>query len=354
MSNKLEILNIIEETPYSRSITFKIPENLKSSYKFLPGQYLTLTFEIDRVKHKRCYSISSCPFTEPNLTIAVKRVKGGFISNYLNEAVKVGDAITVEKPLGNFKIEAGGFFKFNHYVFFAGGSGITPILSMIQAVLHKESFAKVLLFYGNEDEHNIIYRAKLDQLLSKYPGKLNVVHVLKNAPAGWAGASGLLNQQNCASLLEKHVKSVSKSKYYICGPLPMMEQVQAALKAAGVNNNQINIEYFTAPASDKVESSDLDISTPNKKDVILWIDGKQHLVTISKKENIIAAAIRADIDAPYSCRTGACSTCKAKLIKGQVHMDVTTGLSAQELADGYILCCQSTPLTADVEVEFVN
>lgn len=354
MSVKLEVLNIIEETPASRSITFKIPESEKNNFKFLPGQYLTLVFEIDGVKHKRCYSISSCPYTEPNLTIAVKRVSGGFISNHLNDSVKVGDFIVVEKPFGNFKINVGGFFKFSNYVFLAGGSGITPILSMIQAVLLKESFAKVTLIYGNHDEQNIIYRNKLEQLKAKYGDKLNVVHVLNQAPPSWTGATGLLNKQTCKALLEQHVKSIAKAKYYICGPVGMMEEAQACLADLSVSKDNIHLEYFTAPAASKANQEELNNATPGKKEVIAWIDGQKHILTLTKKENIIAAAIRADVDAPYSCRTGACSSCKAKLISGKVTMDITTGLSDEELEEGYILCCQSQPLTSEVEIEFAS
>lgn len=354
MSNTLEIVNITEETSSSRSITFKIPSNLKEAYKFLPGQYLTLVFEIDGVKHKRCYSISSCPFTEPDLTIAVKRVKGGLISNYLTDTVKVGDTLTVEKPLGNFKIKVGGFLSFNNYVFFAGGSGITPVLSMIQAVLLKESFAKVVLFYGNEDQQNIIYKEKLEQLQAKYSGKLTLVHVLNTPPANWQGVQGIMNQATCQQLLQKYVKSVQKAKYYICGPQAMMDEVQASLKSAGVDKGNINLEYFTVlPQSSTVED-ELSVDENVKKQVVAWIDGKRHELILNKKENIIAAAIRANIEPPYSCRTGACSSCIAKLIKGKVTMDVITGLTEKEIADGYILCCQSHPTTAEVEVEFVN
>jgi ring-1,2-phenylacetyl-CoA epoxidase subunit PaaE len=354
MVKELEIINVIRETQESSSITFRVPDAIKKDFKYYPGQYLTFVLNIGGEMIKRSYSISSCPFTEKDITVAVKRVQNGVMSNYINDNLKVGDKVSIEGPAGNFRLDAGGFFKFGSYVFFAGGSGITPVISMIKAVLAKERFSKVTLYYANRDARSVIYDARLKELIARYEKKINVQYILENPEPSWKGLSGILNKDKCMELVRNSGLSVSGSSYYICGPKPMMDVVVESLTALGVGKKKINLEYFSAPGSDTSAFNPLDITDTTLKKITAVVDGKEKGFELRPQQNILEGAIAADLDVAYSCREGVCSSCKGQLLAGEVKMKESHGLTEKEKAQGYILTCQSYVVTPAAKVKFCN
>jgi ring-1,2-phenylacetyl-CoA epoxidase subunit PaaE len=355
MLNEFEVVAVVNETSDCSSITLRVPESRRADFMYYPGQYLTFELNVGSEKLKRSYSISSCPYTEKDITVAVKRVKGGLVSNYINDNVKVGDKLKVDGPDGNFKIKAGGFFSFRSYVFFAGGSGITPIISMIKAVLAKERFSKVTLFYANRDTCSIIYNSRLSELGELYGKRFTVKYILQNPPVEWNGESGMLDRNICSSLLTKSGLSVQKSSYYICGPRPMMDIVISSLRSLGVPDSKINLEYFSgsksASASVAVSEESDDKSV---RKVTAVVDGKERQFELQYNQNVLEGALKADLDVAYSCREGICSSCKGQVLSGEVRMAESHGLTDSEKEKGYILTCQSYVVTPELKVKFCN
>lgn len=347
----LKVVDVVRETADAVSIAFEVPSNLKQDYKYKQGQYLTLKFNINGNELRRSYSICSCPIDENELRVAVKQVKDGRISTYINSTVKVGDMIEVMIPMGNFYTEMNANNKKN-YVLFAGGSGITPMLSILKTVLKAEPNSTVTLLYGNNDEASIIFKNQINQLESTNANRLKVVHVLNNAPVGTAPQLvGLMTKDKNIELLKAYVNIDSDNEYFICGPTPMMDNAMAALKELKVDENKIHIEYFTSPVNADEIAKNASTSVAGVTASII-LDGDQHDVVLEPNETVLEAAIRIGLDAPYACQGGSCCTCRALLEKGEVDMAVNYALSASEVKKGYILTCQSRPKTPTLVVNY--
>lgn len=347
----LKVVDVVRETADAVSIAFEVPNNLKQEYKYKQGQYLTLKFNINGSELRRSYSVCSSPLDENELRVAVKQVKDGRISTHINTTVKVGDMIEVMIPMGNFYTEMNANNKKN-YVLFAGGSGITPMLSILKTVLKAEPNSTVTLLYGNNDEASIIFKNQLDALVANNATRLKVVHVLNNAPAGTSQQLvGLMTKEKNTELLKAFVNINSDNEYFICGPTPMMDNAMAALKELNIDENKIHIEYFTSPVNAD-EIAKPTIAAPTGATASIILDGDQHDVILEPNETVLEAAIRIGLDAPYACQGGSCCTCRALLEKGEVDMAVNYALSASEVKKGYILTCQSRPKTATVVVNY--
>jgi ring-1,2-phenylacetyl-CoA epoxidase subunit PaaE len=284
------------------------------------------------------------------LRVAIKKVKDGRVSSFINDTIKPGDMLDVMVPMGNFFTEMNAANKKN-YVLFAGGSGITPMFSIMKTVLKAEPQSKVILFYGNNDEPSIIFQKQIEQLAIAFSDRLNVVHVLNTPPANHPLLlQGLMTKEKDISLVENYVGLNANNEYFICGPGPMMENVVAALKELKVNEAQIHIEYFTAPVNDNEVIPSANETTGAAATII--IDGEEHKVIMEEGESVLEAALRIGLDAPYACQGGSCCTCRALLQDGKVEMRVNYALSASEVKQGYILTCQSRPTTASVVVNY--
>ena len=346
--NKLKIAEVRKETADSVSISFDVPKDLKQDYKFIQGQYLTLKLNVNGEELRRSYSLCSAPFDD-ELRIAIKKVPNGKGSVWLNEKIKKGEELEVMTPMGKFYSELNPSNKKN-YVLFAGGSGITPMMSIIKATLKQEPNSKLTLFYGNRDEESVIFKKELEELASKN-SNLKVYHILEKG-AGDELYSGMLTQEKTKALIEKNISLNDNNEFFICGPGPMMESVKQALKHLDVNNSRIHIEYFTAAeeAASKIPDHKMPL-IESKVKVIL--DGEEKIFTLSPSgDSILDAAINADMDVPFACKGAVCCTCKAKLVEGKVHMEMNYALSDDEVAAGYILTCQSHPLTPTVIVDY--
>ena len=365
--HQLKVATVRYETTAAVQIGFQIPEKKKADFQFIPGQYLTISLTINDKKVRRAYSICSATH-EPIISILVKRIDGGLVSNFLNDEVKVGDSFEILPPNGHFKLDASINEKHTYY-FFGAGSGITPLFSMITSILENSPHTDCHLLYGNRDEDNIIFQKKLDRFQLVYKDRFVLKYLLsqpkKRKPAGlfnflkppkveWKDDIGRIDLKAIDRFMNKE-KGTNQSidGYFICGPGPMIEATYNSLVDLNIDDKLIHREYFSAPLADAsaITSISADVEPINAK-VKVILEGKEIDLNINDHTNIVQALLDKNIEPPYSCLSGTCSTCMAKLEKGKVAMDVSIGLEEDEKENGFILTCQSHPLTEEVVVNY--
>lgn len=357
--HQLEVSKVNQETKDTVSVSFKVPNDLKENFSFKQGQYLTLRLTVNGENINRSYSLCSSPFTDEELTVAVKRVEGGRGSNFINDQVKAGDSIQVMEPMGRFHSELNPSNE-KHYILFGGGSGITPMMSIIKSVLYVEPKSKITLFYGNRDIDSIIFKDALNKLQEENPDRLGVVHIIDQIPSDWGGYHGMMKQDMVLRLLrEKTNLSFGNAEFFICGPSPMMAEVKHALGTMGIPDEQVHIEYFTAKdPSDEVESASVGSSDGAEEEISgnttvkIIYDGKEREFEMDPDQTVLEAALDAGYDPPYACMVAACCTCRAKLLGGRVEMDDRESLTDDEIEEGYVLTCQSHPRTHGVVLNY--
>jgi|SRR4051812_31697197 len=347
--NSLQVVDVVRETPDAVSVAFQVPEQLKKDYTFKQGQYLTLKFKINGEELRRSYSICSS-YYENELRVAIKKVKDGRVSTHIFNNLKKGDTIDVMTPMGNFFTEMNTANK-KTYVLFAGGSGITPMFSILKTALKDEPQSRITLFYGNNDESSIIFKNKIEEFAVANADRLNVVHVLNEAPAGHPELlKGLMTKEKNIQLIKNYVDANASNEYFICGPGVMMDNVVAALKELKTDESKVHIEYFSSPVSTEEIKPSAAVAKGAVATII--IDGEEHKIELQENEAILEAALRVGLDAPYACQGGSCCTCRALLQDGKVEMAVNYALSASEVKQGFILTCQSRPTTPTVVVNY--
>jgi ring-1,2-phenylacetyl-CoA epoxidase subunit PaaE len=345
--NHLKVQSVVSETPDAVSVSFEVPDSLLVNYQYKPGQYTTLKLTINGEQVNRSYSFCSSPYAGEPMTIAVKKVEGGKGSNFVNDQLKPGMDIEIMEPMGNFHSELSATNE-KLYLLFGGGSGITPLFSILKSVLIKEPKSKVVLFYGNRDTKSIIFRKQLDELAVRYSDRLKIVYILDREEEGWAGYTGFIMKDMALRLLRENTNlNFQHAEFFICGPTPMMKEVESSVSILGVPKERIHIEYFTAKAEEDKVSADVGAGTVSnipftgKTKVKIIYDGNEVEFEVTEKETILHAALDAGYDPPYSCMVAACCTCRAKLISGKVEMDDRESLTDSEIAKGYVLTCQS-------------
>jgi ring-1,2-phenylacetyl-CoA epoxidase subunit PaaE len=345
----LKIADVRQEIEDAVSIAFEVPQNLHADYQFKPGQYVTMRTQINGEEVRRSYSICSAPH-ENELRVAIKRVKGGLFSNYANQNLKAGDTIDVMTPMGNFTTDIAENQN-KTYVFFAGGSGITPILSLIKTVLVQEPNSFVTLIYGNRKINSIIFKEQIDFLKNVYLTRFNVIHILSEEYLGNDMQYGLMDKAKTDQLNEFFLKQEKIDEAFICGPQPMILAIQEKLLAYGMPDKAVHVELFTSqtPAKPQVPSSEPKIEA----NVRIILDGIEMDLNIdSDGESVLDAAYKAGMDVPFACKGGVCCTCKAKVLSGTVRMDVNYALEPDEVQNGYVLTCQSHPTSEKVVISF--
>ena len=350
--HSLKIAHIARETRDAVALTFDVPPALAETFRFIQGQHLTLRADIGGDDLRRSYSICSA-VQDATLRIAVKRAAGGTFSTWINEQVKAGQTIEVMPPMGHFNVPLSATHR-KHYLGFAAGSGITPLLSIIKTTLIAEPGSRFTLFYGNRSSAAVIFKEELSDLKDAFLARLNLVYVMSREPQDIALLNGRIDRQKTDALLAHWVDLAEVDTAFICGPDGMMQAVSASLQEHGFPKSRIKIELFAASIP-KHEHKAQAAPEPGHAEcaVTAIIDGAAREFTLEKtKENIIDAAIRQGIELPYSCKGGVCSTCRAKLVEGEVDMDVNFALEDYEVARGFVLCCQSYPVTDRVVVDF--
>ena len=316
----------------------------------MQGQYLTLKIFLNGEEVRRSYSVCSSVF-ENELRVAVKRVKDGKGSNYINDNLKVGNEIEVMTPMGNFYSPMSPSHK-KKYVLFAGGSGITPIFSILKTVLQSEPNSTLILFYGNLDEAATIFKKQLDELSQKNSLRFKL-HYIFDKPASQIEElyKGIITKEKAKALFEKHVSSSSDNEYFICGPKPMMDNVREMLEEKKTDKARIHIEYFTSSVNAPGK-----IISPSEK-ITAQVTVSQYGIETtyqlsSDGKSILDSAIEHGVDAPFACKGAVCATCRGKILEGKVHMNKNFALTDSEVAEGYILTCQSHPVTPVVKVDY--
>jgi len=349
----LTIRECRRETADTVSIAFDVPPELADQYRFIQGQHLTLKTAIGGEEIRRSYSICS-GVDEGELRVAVKRVEGGLFSTHANQSLTPGAVIDVMTPMGRFHTPLDPNAA-RTYVAFAAGSGITPILSILKTVLAREPHSRFLLVYGNRMVSSIIFREELEDLKNRFMDRLSIHHLLSREPEEAGLLSGRIDAGLVRELCAGPLNPGALDAAFLCGPQPMVEEVRDALIAAGTPPDRIHLELFgTAAGSRPVRAKASATDTPaDAATVTILQDGKRKEFALAYDgESILDAATRHGADLPYSCKSGVCCTCRAKLREGKVEMAENYSLEPWEVEAGYVLTCQSRPLTERVVIDF--
>ncbi|MCQ0112395.1 ferredoxin--NADP reductase [Zhouia amylolytica] len=341
----LRVKHIERITPNSVTVAFEIPNDLESEFKFTPGQYINIKKELNGQDLRRSYSICSSP-NNGELTIGIKKVASGLFSRYANNELKAGDVLEIYPPLGHFTFDpAEGNNK--NIAAFAAGSGITPIMSIMKTVL-EETNSNFVLVFGNKSVAETMFHKEILDLVAKYPDRLSVYFIYSQEQDG-DSMFGRIERSTVNFVLNNKHKEIDFDAFYLCGPEAMIHTVSETLTEKGVAKEKIKFELFTT--SDEGEE-DLSSIPEGKTKVKVIVDDEEFEFVMDHKERVLDAALKEDIDAPYSCQGGICSSCMAKLKEGKVEMVKNQILTDSELEEGLILTCQSHPLTDTIVVDY--
>jgi len=332
-----EVVNVAKDAV---NLAFDKPEN----FEYQPGQFITIIKEVNGKKIRRAYSLCTTPFEDENPAVTVKRVEGGAMSNDLNDHAKAGDQLEIMEPMGLFTTAYDQGNK-REAIFFGGGSGITPLISIIRSILLKEPESKTTLVYGNRSKEFVIFNDKFAELQNKYPDRFKLVHILEEGDADYVGrpTAGMISD------ICKSLEVNKETECYICGPQPMMDVVVEGLNQSAIDPAKIRMESFEAGKTSPSEI--IDQSGDDESEVTILLDGEEYSVTVKKNASILDTALNADLDMPYSCQSGLCTACRGKCVEGKISIDEAEGLSQEELDNGYVLTCVGKPLTDRVKVE---
>jgi ferredoxin-NADP reductase len=330
----LRIARVVRETADARTFVLEVPAELRPAFAYEAGQFCTFRAPIDRQPHHRCYSMSSSPAVDGELQVTVKRVPGGIVSNWMNDELAPGDVIETSCPSGVFCLTPGD----GDIVAFSAGSGITPVLSIAKTALATTS-RRVRVLYANRDRDAVIFAAELDRLVERYPGRFEVVHHL-DVEQGFVNAASL----------SAVAKIAADAEYFICGPGPFMDVVETMLLRHDVDARRIHIERFTpAQPTQLPEPSN---GAPTASTVTIELGGRSDTVDHRPGTTVLQTARQMGMAPPFSCESGNCATCMAKLVEGDVTMYVNNALTDDEVTDGWVLTCQALPASPSVRVVY--
>jgi len=351
----LTISDVRRETADAISVRFAVPDALRDEYAFQQGQFVTLKAPVAGEELRRSYSVC-CAVSDyrrgGELRVGIKAIDGGRFSTFANQTFKPGMALDVMTPDGRFFTPLDPA-RPKHYVGFAGGSGITPVLSILKTVLEEEPASRFTLIYGNRSVAAIMFSEELEELKNRYLGRLALYHVLSDEPQEVELFNGLLNEEKCRQFLEALIPAASIDEAFICGPAPMMDAAEAALGKAGVAREKIHVERFGTPLPQAGVAKPRLTSSAATAEVQIMLHGKARALHIPfDGEAVLDAGLAAGLDLPYACKGGVCCTCRARVLEGEVRMDKNYTLEAQELAQGFVLTCQAHPVSAKVVISY--
>jgi ring-1,2-phenylacetyl-CoA epoxidase subunit PaaE len=348
----LRVAAIVPETNEANSIRFEIPDELRDAFAFKAGQHLTLKAEIGGEEVRRNYSLCTAP-DERDWMVTVKRIGGGLFSNWVGDNLKAGDTIEVMPPHGSFTTDFPAATARN-VVGIAGGSGITPVMSLLRTLLKTEPESRFTLLYGNRDSSSIIFLEELARLKDRYLDRFQLYHFLDAEEGDVELFNGMLNRERLDDAIEHLIGAPdSVADWFICGPGPMMDAAESSLIDRGIGRERIHIERFTAdrpPDTLVREMAELQTKAAGLT-VLVTLDGRTRKVPFTEG-NILDSARAAGLPAPFACKAGVCATCRAKVTSGKVEMAARYGLTDEEVEEGYVLTCQSVPDGDGVAVDY--
>ncbi len=342
--HQLTVSRIQELTPNAVAVTLQIPASLKDTFSFVSGQYITIKHNGKHGEVRRAYSISSAP-TAPDITVGIKKVTEGNFSVYANTTLKEGDILEVMPPEGRFIFEPSNTGR--HIAAFAAGSGITPIISIAESVLTSHLHSTFTLVYGNQNPEETMFNAEVKALSDKYTNRFFVQNCYSKAQEEGA-LFGRIDASVTNYIVKNKFKDTVFDAFYLCGPESMIDTVTATLKNNGVSENKILFELFTA--TDAVDTIAENVA--GKTTVEVLVDDASYSFSMDKKTLVLDAVLKEDIDAPYSCQGGVCSSCIARVTEGKAEMVKNQILTDGEIAEGLILTCQAHPLTDTLKVDY--
>jgi ring-1,2-phenylacetyl-CoA epoxidase subunit PaaE len=350
----LRVREVLPDTAEAVIVAFDVPPELREVFSFTQGQYLTLRTEIAGTDLRRSYSICA-GVDDGELRVGVRKVKGGVFSNWINEHLRPGHLISVMAPQGRFfvPIEPGAR---RHHVGIAGGSGVTPILSTMKTVLAREPLSRFTLIYGNRALKSTMFKEEIEDLKNKYLTRLTLHHVFSDEHTDAPLNMGVMNRDKIGEFLRGVVPAATIDHAFICGPFQMNDEAEAALLAAGVPEDRIHIERFgLAPQAQQVGAVIHEAKPGDAEAARITIirDGLKRDISFTKDQpSILDAASAAGLEVPFSCTSGVCGTCRAKLVEGEVRMERNFALDKNEVANGFVLTCQAHPITPHVVLSF--
>ena len=357
--HSLTVARVTPEAAGSVAIAFSIPAELKETFTFQPGQYLTLRATIKGDDVRRSYSICSTPrhlADQHELVVGIRPMQGGVFSNWAATELKAGDTLLVMSPQGRFVSQRA---RAIHRVGFAAGSGITPILSIMASTLEEQPNSKFTLIYGNRSMASVMFNEDLQDLKDRYTHRLTLVHVLSRQPQETDLLQGRIDGPKIHALIDALLPVGSMDEVFICGPEAMIEATEQTLVAAGVPKERVHSERFTSPSLEALTPAARQAAVAHQAPVVqgdisltVVLDGKSHAIKMSEGQFVLDAAMAAGLDLPYSCKGGVCSTCRVKVMEGSVQMDKNFGLEEWETKIGFVLSCQARPTCGAVTVSY--
>lgn len=349
----LEVREIRRDTRDAVVVTLAPRAEDADAFRYIQGQYLTFRRAFDGEELRRCYSICAGR-DEGILRVGIKRVEGGCFSTWANEALAVGDVLDALPPMGAFHTPLEPEAE-KYYLGFAGGSGITPVLGVIKTVLAREPKARFTLLYANRSISTIMFREELEDLKNSYLGRFSIIHVLEHDAQEIELFSGRIDAEKCAALFRSWIDIGAVTTAYVCGPEPMMLAIAAALRAHGLDDSQIKFELFASSQPGRAPRKAVSKAEAGASvcEALITLDGATRRIAIAKHgQSLLDAALGADLDAPFACRAGVCSTCRAMVLEGEAEMQANHALEDYEVRRGYVLTCQSYPLSDRLVVTY--
>lgn len=350
--HEVKIASVKPETRDAIVVTFDLPLSLADQFRYTQGQHLTLRMQIDGEDIRRSYSICSA-VQDNRLRIAIKRVPGGLFSNWANDHLQPGRIVELAPPSGHFNVPLRADNR-RHYLAFAAGSGITPVLSLVKTTLIAEPHSHVTLVYGNRASSTVLFKEELCDLKDIYRERLNLVFILSREQQDIDLFNGRIDRAKCDELLDKWIDAADIDSVFICGPLEMMDNVSASLQAHGVPASRIKKELFATSLANVARAAQAHhVVGRNECQVTVIQEGRTRQFTMEKnKGTVLDAGLEQGLELPYSCKGGVCSTCRCKVIEGEVDMDANFALEDYEVACGFVLSCQSYPVTDRLVVDY--
>ncbi|RAV29421.1 ferredoxin--NADP reductase [Sinomicrobium soli] len=341
----LRVCQIEKNTPGSVTVTFEIPEDLQEAFHHKAGQYITIKKEFDGKEIRRSYSICSPP-SGNRLSVGIKKIRDGLFSRYANEVLSAGDVLEVHSPEGHFTFIPDAA-RARTIGAFAAGSGITPVMGIMKTLLHEEPQSHFVLVYGNRSAAETMFQNEITALAAAYPDRLTVYYIYSRSEEDHA-LFGRIERATVNYVIKNKQKDTTFDAFYLCGPEEMIHTVSDTLKESGVPAENIHFELFTSSAEEQPLDENLDGQTRVK----LIVDDEEFEFTMPQSERVLDAALARDIDVPFSCQGGICSSCMARITEGEVKMVKNQILTDGEIAEGFVLTCQSHPVTSSITVDY--